>query len=96
MRALVGGDVRIVGAVRTRYKATPTVKKEEPRLRQELALRGIRLFETTIPIDDKIEQAHVITLNGGVKGLFGFPTSTAAEAYKKLLVELLQEVQHHG
>jgi chromosome partitioning protein len=92
MRALVGGDVRIVGAVRTRYKPTATVKKEEPALRQQLEQRGIRLFETVIPIDDKIEQAHVITLNGGAKGLFGFPTSTAAEAYKKLLAELLQEV----
>ena len=89
MRALVGGDVRLLGCVRTRYRLNAQVKKEEPSLKTELAVRGIPLLETVIPLDDKIEQAHMSTVNGGIKALFSFNTSAAGAAYLHLRDEIL-------
>lgn len=88
MRALVSEDVRLLGCVRTRYRSNAQVKKEEPSLKTELAARAIPLLETVIPLDDKIEQAHMSTVNGGIKALFSFNTSAAGAAYLRLLEEI--------
>ncbi len=96
MRALVGGGVRILGCVRTRYRNSAQVRKEEPKLNDGLRVRGISLFDTAIPIDDKIEQAHVSTVNGGLRTIFGFNNSAAGKGYERLLDEVLKEVKQHA
>ncbi len=93
MRALVGGSgVTILGAVITRWRANSTSKNELGKLQVALPLWGVPLLETMIPYDDKIEQAHVSTIEGGVKGLFAFNASMAAAQYHKLLDEIVEKV----
>lgn len=93
MRALCGETPKIVGCVITKWKSTATTRAELPTLQTELDAKHIDLFEVQVALDDKIDQAHLSTIGGGSKILFGFGGSPAARDYEKLLSQLLEKVR---
>ncbi len=93
MRALTGEGTKVLGCVITRWKSSAIANKEEAKLQDDVNSAGGRFFAVRIPFEDKIEQAHVATIGGGVKSLFGFSGSAAADRYRDLLSDLVRETQ---
>ncbi len=95
MRALVGSGVRVTGCVITWWRNTKSARDVLPKLQAALDARGIKLYAHAIPYEDRIEQAHLSMVGGGIKTIFGFGSNEAAARYKDLLNELIQEVRPH-
>lgn len=91
MRALT--DVpQARGLVLTQWRAAAKSMKDiAAKLQVDAPLLGYPLFDTVVPYDDHIEQAHISLISGGVQTLFGWK-STAARAYKKVTDELVRKV----
>jgi len=99
MRALMGSGTELIGALITRFPASPksTLQDEKLKLINQLAKQGVPVIGE-IPPDDKVDLTNRNAVQGGVfdkvKGLFGFATSSAAIAYGNLIGHLLQEAPH--
>jgi len=95
MRALVGSGVRVTGCLITWWKNTKSARDVLPKLQSALDARDIKLYAHAIPYEDRIEQAHLSMVGGGIRTIFGFGSNEAAARYKDVLSELIQEVRPH-
>ena len=70
------------GLVLTQWRSSaPSMRDIAATLRVEAPLLGYPLFETHVPYDDHIEQAHMSLIEGGNDILFNWKASGAAKAY---------------
>lgn len=90
MGGLMGRGVKLLGYTLSRWKAVPAAQRDNwANLQAEFLASDVPLFDIAIPYDDKIDVAHLSTIKGGNKGLFGIGTklTPAAEAYIKLVAQ---------
>lgn len=82
---------RIVGCLVTRWKSSKTADISRATLQTHLGAEGLQTFGFAVPLDEKIEQAHLGTSTGTVKHIFKLARNPgpAAQAYDRLAKELL-------
>lgn len=92
MQALTGAPIGR-SLLLTQWKDTRTMRDVRATLDVQSALLAYPLFDTIVPYDDHIEQAHISLVGGGVRNVFGWRTSAAGAAYRKVTEELLKKVE---
>jgi chromosome partitioning protein len=92
MQALTGAPMGR-SLLLTQWKDTRTMRDVKATLDVQSALLAYPLFDTIVPYDDHIEQAHISLVGGGVRNVFGWRTSAAGAAYRKVTEELLKKVE---
>lgn len=96
MHALTGAleswKQTILGCVVTRWRAGAGAESALAQLVLDLPLAGIRRFEDVIPFDDKIEQAIVNEVRGGLGNIFRLAKQPgpAARAYVQLTEKVVE------
>lgn len=80
------------GLLLTQWRAVRSMRDIFANLEVQAPLLGYPLFDIPIPYDDHIEQAHISLIRGGVQNVFGWKSSSAATAYKKVTEELVRKV----
>ncbi len=88
MKSLMGRNVEVAGIFITKWRNTSQSKKILDDSIAAIKLLKLHTFDTKIPFDDKIEKAHLDTINGKTRNIFGLK-STAAKAYSDLVKEIL-------
>lgn len=91
MQALTGAKMGR-GLLLTQWKEVRSMRDIMAKLNIDTPLLGYPLFDTVVPYDDHIEQAHISLIGGGMRNVFGWRSSNAATAYKKVTDELLRKV----
>lgn len=91
MQALTGTLIGR-GLLLTQWKEVRSMRDVMAKLQVDTPLLGYPLFDTFVPYDDHIEQAHISLIAGGVRNVFGWRSSGAAGAYRKVTEELLKKV----
>jgi chromosome partitioning protein len=91
MQALTGAPMGR-SLLLTQWRDVRSMRDIAATLDVQSTLLGYPMFETVVPYDDHIEQAHISLISGGVKNVFGWRTSGAANAYKKVTEELVRKV----
>ncbi len=94
MEALFDHHNTILGFLVTRWENTGSVKDNFLEIGELSDNEEIPIFDTRIPKDGRIEIAHINTIRGKTKNLFGFKSS-AAHAYNAVLEEILNHVNNH-
>lgn len=81
----------LVGSVITRWRSTRTTESAKADLADILASAGVPILGTSVPADDKVEQAISETAQGRLRMIFqlGRTTTPAAQAYAKLAKEIV-------
>lgn len=92
MRALTGLP-QSRGLMLTQWRAVRSMKDIEAKLNTQAPLLGYPMLDTVVPYDDHIEQAHIALIGGGMRTLFGWRTTAAAQAYKNLTNEIVRKVE---
>lgn len=80
------------GLVLTQWRSVRSMRDIQAKLAIDAPAKGYPMFESMVPYDDHIEQAHISLIGGGARTLFGWRTSIAAQAYKQVTDELLRKV----
>jgi chromosome partitioning protein len=99
MRALMGTDSTVLGALITRVPQRPKAAHNDARLAliDKLAQQHVEMIGQ-VPVDEKVDLSTRNSLQGGIldtiRDLFRFPSSPAATAYNALIDHLLQEEPH--
>jgi len=91
MQSLTGSSMGR-GLLLTQWRDVRSMRDVKGALDLQSALLGYPMFETLVPYDDHIEQAHISLVSGGMRNVFGWRTSVAATAYKKVTDELVRKV----
>ncbi len=78
--------------VLTQWREVRSMRDIRAALDVQSTLLGYPMFETVVPYDDHIEQAHISLVSGGLRNVFGWRTSGAASAYRKVTDELVRKV----
>lgn len=92
MQALTGAPMGR-GLLLTQWRDVRSMRDVKATLDVQSTLLGYPMFDTPIPYDDHIEQAHISLVSGGVRTVFGWRTSAAAGAYRRVTEELLRKVE---
>lgn len=94
MRGLMGTGVEVVGCLLTRYRPGPIKADDMKTFQFDLAGRDVRLFETKVRHDDRLENRNREATRGKISGLLGFArlAGTGASDYQAALEELMQYV----
>lgn len=96
MRALIGRmdewSRPVLGCVITRWKPSQMANTTSQQLETQLPNQGIRVFRTRIEADDRIEQAHLNTIQGQRRNIFRLTNrpGPAARTYDQFVKEMLQ------
>jgi chromosome partitioning protein len=102
MQALVGEGANLLGAVVTCWRSIPSAQNDKwTQLQAYLLAEGVYLFNHAIPYDDSIDQAHLSTIRGSQRSIFGFggQPKKSAVAYVNLLrkvKERIEDADHCG
>jgi cellulose biosynthesis protein BcsQ len=87
---------QVLGCVITRWKPTEDAEGALATLRTELDGKRIRLLQSHVPQDERVENGIRETVGGGLRNIFRRPgrPGPAAQAYDKLLQEVLEHASH--
>ena len=80
------------GLLLTQWRDVRSMREVRGALDLQSALVGYPMFEAFVPYDDHIEQAHISLVAGGLRTVFGWRTSLAATAYRRVTEELVRKV----
>ena len=97
MHGLVGSGAEILGVVMTNWKPVPAAQKDKlTQLHAELLVEKIELLLPEIPYDDKVDVAHLSTIRGQQKSIFGIGAQPrpAAKGYVALLKTVKERMRH--
>lgn len=95
MNALTGNTTRwrarLLGCLVTRWKSGTNANANLATLKTELVNAQLRLFQHTIPLDERIETAHRGEIRGERRGLFHLSSQPgpAAKAYEDVVKEIM-------
>jgi chromosome partitioning protein len=97
MQALMSDGVRVLGGVVTRAKKGGPAEQALVGMREIMHANGSKVYPTEIPEDTQIERAHQKTFDHKRVNIFNIARrqGAAAEAYEKLMKEVLADVQHN-
>jgi hypothetical protein len=96
MQALAKEPITLLGSCVTQWKGDKLNDQLLAEAVRELDTAGVRLLKTRIPLDKRhIERAHLETGSGKRTNLFSH-NSDAADAYIKLVDEVLSHVIARG
>lgn len=80
------------GLLLTQWKEVRSMRDIKSKLELQAPVRGYPLLDTIVPYDDRIEQAHISLIGGGMRSVFGWRGSSAADAYRKVTAELIKKI----
>lgn len=94
MRGLMGTGVEVAGCLLTRYRKVMVKPDDMAKFELDLAANNIRLFETMIHHDDKLEARNKDAHKGKLFGVLDFAKvkGTGATDYQAALEELMKYV----
>jgi chromosome partitioning protein len=94
MRGLMGTGVEIVGCLLTRFRPGPIRRDDMATFKVDLATNRLRLFETRIRQDDRLEARNREATRGVLAGIvdFALQRGTGATDYQAALEELMRYV----
>ncbi len=96
MRGLMGSGVEIVGCLLTRFRAGTVKADDMSKFVLDLTVRNVRLLETKIRHDDRLETRNREATRGRLAGILHFAEQkgTGATDYQSALKEVMQHVHH--
>lgn len=94
MRGLMGTGVELVGCLLTRFRPGPIRRDDMNQFELDLAINRLRLFETRIRQDDRLEARNREATRGRLAGIldFALQRGTGATDYQDALEELMRYV----
>ena len=97
MRGLMGSGVEVVGCLLTRFRPGPVKADDLVKFELDLTINHVRLFETRIRHDDRLEGRNKDAHKGKLFGVLEFAKQkgTGATDYQAALEELMKYVHHN-